>query len=68
MRECEMEFSKRLAKAFSDGYNLGATYARRLYGMQREIEVEYIENANTELEFTRLDDGTIINYGRSLPF
>lgn len=67
MRECDWNYSKRLAKAFSEGYNLGATYARRLYGMPRKIEVEYIENT-VEIEFARLRDGSILNYGRSMPF
>lgn len=32
-----------------------------------KIKVNYIESRE-ELEFTKLDNGTIINYGRYLPF
>ena len=67
MLECDI-YRDRIAKAFNEGYELGARYARHLYGMPRRIEVEYIENTDTELEFTRLGDGSILNYGRSMPF
>ena len=33
-----------------------------------KIKVEYIESKDTELEFTRLSSGKLLNYGRSMPF
>ena len=35
--------------------------------LRMKINVKYIEN-NQELEFIRLDDSRIMNFGRSLPF
>lgn len=38
--------------------------------MSREIEVKYIEPAkdDTEIEFLKLGDGTVHNYGLGIPF
>lgn len=35
--------------------------------MKYKINVRYIPNVQ-KLEFAKLDDGSILNYGRSLPF
>ena len=35
--------------------------------LRMKVNVKYIEN-NQELEFIRLDDGRVMNFGRSLPF
>ena len=54
-----------LSAAFAEGYQLGRRAARQSLGTK--IKVHYTPHVE-ELEFTRLDNGTIINYGRYLPF
>ena len=33
-----------------------------------KIKVNYNKGNNGALEFTKLDNGAVVNYGRSLPF
>lgn len=53
--------------AFNEGYRLGREYGHKVFNNKRKIKVEYIDDGNGELEFTKYGDG-IINYGRTLPF
>lgn len=61
------EMARNMVKAFNDGYQMGLDYGYKVFKTRRKIEVEYIDEGNGELEFTKFRGG-IINYGRSLPF
>lgn len=70
MGECkdyEVTVLRNMIHALKDGFRMGVEHGNRVFNNKRKIDVEYIENA-TELEFTRIDDSTIMNYGRSMPF
>jgi hypothetical protein len=67
MTDWEKQMPKNLVNAFNDGYRLGVEYGRSLYGIKRRIKVKQYSPVHA-IEFMRLDDGTIHNYGRSIPF
>ena len=70
MEECERYKAttlRNLIDAFNEGFQMGVEHGNNVFKGKCKIDVEYIESAN-ELKFARLDDGTIMNYGRSLPF
>lgn len=69
MEECEKYKAttlRNLINAFNEGWNLGVEHYNSLYKINK-IDVDY-EDKTDELEFMRLSDGTIHNYGRSIPF
>lgn len=61
------EMAKNLIKAFNDGYQMGVGYGRKVFGIARKINVNQ-HSTTQEIEFMRLSDGSIHNYGRSIPF
>ena len=67
MRECRVDLLKNMVDAFNDGYQMGLAYGRSLYKTSKKINVEY-DGTTHVIEFTRLDNGVLHNYGRSLPF
>lgn len=58
-----------LVDMFNKGYQMGQENLKKA----RKIKVVKVGHDDepyysSEIEFTRLDDGTIHNYGRSIPF
>lgn len=58
-----------LVDMFNKGYQMGQENLKKARKI-KVVEVGHDDEMmySPEIEFTRLDDGTIHNYGRSIPF
>lgn len=58
-----------LVDMFNKGYQMGQENLKKARKI-KVVEVGHDDEPyySSEIEFTRLDDGTIHNYGRSIPF